>query len=106
MERTVLKYNPEWGGCGFEKFRYQYPEWADNRFNIDTIHSYDVTLNFTKEQWLGRVKSCRGVGASLSPQKLKEFEEEYKSILDKYSNDILKLKHQIHIEIYRSAKQN
>ena len=22
MEKTVLKYNPDWKGCGFEKFRY------------------------------------------------------------------------------------
>lgn len=106
MESTVLKYNPEWSGRGFEKFRYEYPKWAESRFNIDTIHSYDVTLNFTKEQWLGRVKSCRGVGASLSRQKLEEFEEEYKSILTNYPDDILNLKHQIHIEIYRSIKHN
>ena len=105
MENTVLKYNPDWSDCGFEKFKYNYPQWAESRFNIDTIHSYDVMLNFTKEHWLGRVKSCRGVGASLSPQKLKEFEEEYKSILAKYPDDILNLKHQIHIEIYRSTKK-
>ncbi len=103
MEKTVLKYSPDWNGCGFEKFRYSYPDWADNGFNIETIHSYDVNLNFTKEAWLGRVRSCRGVGASLSQEKLKEFEEEYKRLLDKYDSDILTLKHQIHIEIYKAV---
>ncbi len=102
MEQTVLKYSPDWNGCGFEKFRYSYPVWAENDFNIDTIHSYDVSLNFTKEEWLGRVMSCRGVGARLSEEKLREFEAEYRSLLDKYESEILSLKHQIHIEIYKA----
>lgn len=104
MEHTVLKYSPDWNGCGFEKYRYSYPEWAENSFKIETIHSYDVTLNFSKDAWLGRVKSCRGVGASLSEEKLKEFESEYRALLEKYETDILQLKHQIHIEIYKSTK--
>lgn len=105
MEKTVLKYNPKWNGYGFEKFRYTYPKWAENGFNIETIHSYDVNLQFTKEEWLGRIKSCRGVGASLSSEKLSEFEYEYRKVLEKYNTDMLNLKHQIHIEIYKSIKK-
>lgn len=105
MENLVLKYNPDWNGCGFEKFRYSYPDWAEDSFNIDTIHSYDTSLEFTKDSWIGRIKSCRGVGASLSKEKTAEFEKEYRSLLEKYSTDILKLKHQIHIEIYKSTKK-
>ena len=104
MEQTVLKYNPKWSGCGFECYRYKFPSWAEGRFIIETIHSYDVTLDFTKEAWLGRVKSCRGVGASLPPDELKKFEAEYGHIIEKQPDEILKLKHQIHIEIYKSLK--
>ncbi len=104
MEALVLRYNPDWGGRGFEKFRYSYPGWADGRFNIETIHSYNVSLEFTKEAWIGRIKSCRGVGASLSEEKIAAFEGEYRELLSKYSEP-LKLKHQIHIEIYRSNKK-
>lgn len=103
MENLVLKYSPYWNGCGFEKFRYTYPDWAENGFNIDTIHSYDATLEFSKEAWIGRIKSCRGVGASLSAEKIADFEKEYRKILEKYDTDTLKLKHQIHIEIYKST---
>lgn len=101
MESLVLKYNPDWNGCGFEKFRYSYPEWAENGFSIDTIHSYDTVLEFSKEAWIGRVKSCRGIGASLSNEKIAEFEKEYRKMLEKHDSDTLELKHQIHIEIYR-----
>jgi ubiquinone/menaquinone biosynthesis C-methylase UbiE len=105
MENLVLKYSPDWNGCGFEKFRYIYPDWAENGFNIETIHSYDTILEFTKDAWIGRIKSCRGVGASLSAEKIAEFEKEYRQHLEKYDTDTLKLKHQIHIEIYKSTKR-
>lgn len=105
MEKLVLKYNPDWSGGGFEKFKYVYPKWADNGFCIETIHSYDTILNFSKEMWIGRIKSCRGVGASLSKDRIAAFENEYRTLLSKYDTDILHLKHQIHIEIYRSAKK-
>ncbi len=104
MENLVLKYSPDWNGCGFEKFRYSYPDWAENGFNIETIHSYDVGLEFSKEEWIGRIKSCRGVWASLSKERITEFENEYRKRLEKYDTDLLKLKHQINIEIYKSTK--
>ena len=104
MEQLVLKYSPDWSGSGFDKFRYSYPSWAENRFDIETIHSYNAALEFTKDAWIGRIKSCRGVGASLSEDRLAEFENEYRGMLRKYKSEILSLKHQIHIEIYRSVK--
>ena len=100
MERLVLRYNPSWSGGGFDRFRYSYPSWAEGRFAIDTIHSYDETLTFSREAWLGRIRSCRGVGASLSPEKAAEFEAEYRGLLDRY-DEPLRLRHQIHIELYR-----
>ena len=103
MEELVLRYNPSWNGSGFERFRYRYPEWAENRFDIHTIHSYDVTLPFTKEEWLGRVMTCRGVGASLSKADSERFCEEYKSVLEKYDEPLM-LKHRIHMEVYKSVK--
>ena len=104
MENLVLKYNPGWSGGGFERFRYSYPDWAEGRFEIETIHSYRETLEFSKEAWIGRVKSCRGVGAALSESETGRFVKEYRGLLEKYGEP-LRLKHQIHIEIYRSVKE-
>lgn len=104
MEKLVLKYNPDWNGSGFRKFEYSYPLWAENRFDIETIHSYNTILSFSKEAWVGRIKSCRGIGASLPESEIAEFEKEYRQLLKKYSEP-LRLKHQIHIEIYRSDKK-
>ncbi len=99
MERLVLKYNPDWSGCGFREFKYEFPEWAKGKFEIETVYSYNTALEFTKEQWIGRIISCRGVGASLSQDKIRQFEAEYRGLLRKYSEP-LKLLHQIHIEKY------
>lgn len=103
MERLVLKYNPGWNGCGFREFRYSYPKWAKDKFAIDTIHSYNTVLKFTKKDWVGRIRTCRGVGASLSAEEVNAFEAEYKALLEKYKEPLM-LKHQIHIEVYRRSK--
>lgn len=101
MERLVLKYNPDWSGCGFKEFNYNFPKWAENRFTIEHVESFDTVLEFSKSAWLGRIKSCRGVGASLTREKVDEFEAEYSEMLKKY-DEPLRLKHQIHFEIYKS----
>ena len=103
MEALVKRYNPLWNGSGFERYRYAYPEWAEGRFEIETIHSYDAVLEFTKEAWIGRIRSCRGIGASLAESRVEDFEREYREML-KTRPEPLRLKHQIHIEIYRSTK--
>ena len=103
MEALVLKYNPTWNGGGFREFSYTFPDWARDKFELKSVESYDAILEFTKEAWLGRVLSCRGVGASLSPDEVARFEQEYRSILEKY-DEPLHLKHQIHLELYRSTK--
>ncbi|MBQ3330964.1 MAG: class I SAM-dependent methyltransferase [Ruminococcus sp.] len=103
MIDLVQRYNPAWNPEGFNEYEYHFPEWAKDRFTCEKVISYNEALIFTKEAWLGRVLTCRGVGASLSPEKVAEFEKEYREILEKY-NDPLQLKHRIHMELYRSIK--
>lgn len=99
----VRQYNPVWNPEGFDDFDYSFPDWAKDRFACEAVISYEEALVFTKEAWLGRVLTCRGVGASLSPEKVEEFEAEYRRILEKY-NEPLRLKHRIHMEMYFSNK--
>ncbi|MBQ3264459.1 MAG: class I SAM-dependent methyltransferase [Ruminococcus sp.] len=104
MIETVRRYNPAWSEKGFSENEYRFPDWAKDRFTSQAVLSYDETLTFTKEAWLGRVLTCRGVSASLPPDKVARFEEEYRGILQKYDEPLL-LKHRIHIELYRSIKE-
>lgn len=103
MIALVQRYNPAWNPEGFNEYGYAFPDWANGRFTCEEVLRYDEALIFTKEAWLGRVLTCRGVGASMPPEKVAGFETEYRGILDKY-DDPLRLKHRIHIELYRSVK--
>lgn len=103
MIDLVQRYNPAWNPEGFNEFEYHFPDWAKGRFTIEEVISYDEALPFTKEAWLGRVLTCRGVGASLSEERVAQFKEEYRGMLAKY-DEPLNLKHRIHIELYRSTR--
>ncbi|MBQ5398686.1 MAG: class I SAM-dependent methyltransferase [Ruminococcus sp.] len=101
MESLVLKYNPSWSGGGFREFSYSFPKWAENRFELIKVLSYDVEISFSKDAWVRRILTCRGVGASLTEEKIREFEAEYRGLLEKRSEP-LRLRHQIHIELYKA----
>ena len=40
-------------------------------------------MPFTREAWNGRMKACRGVGASLTPAEIDSWEKEHKALLEK-----------------------
>lgn len=101
MEQLVLRYNPKWSGGGFREYVYTFPKWAENRFRIAAVESYSETLAFSKEQWLERVLTCRGVGASLPEEQVEAFRCAYSQKLTAY-DELLHLKHQIHIELYQA----
>lgn len=103
MIDLVQAYNPTWSPDGFQEYDYHFPDWAQDRFVNEAVISYEEALVFTKEAWLGRVLTCRGVGASLPPEKVREFEAEYRRVLEKYAEPLY-LKHRIHMELYRSVK--
>lgn len=104
MEQTVLLYNPLWSGGGFRAFNTDVPDWVQGRFILDHAEELNVTLTFTREAWLQRILTCRGVGASLSCEKIAAFEHAYRARLSQYP-ELLHLKHRIRIECYQSTKE-
>lgn len=92
-ENLILKYNSYWSGAGETKHPIEIPDCAFNYF--DTVYSeeYDLFIPFTKYTWHGRVKACRGVGASLTEHQIKSWEKEHKKLLDNIAPDKFKIKH-------------
>lgn len=77
-EKLILKYNPSWSASGMKRFAYDMPEQAKGLFEIETSMYYDLPVTFTRESWHGRMKACRGIGASsLSAKEIAEFEKEH-----------------------------
>lgn len=63
-EDLVLKYSPDWSGAGEYKKPIEIPDIVYEHFEVEEHEEYDVAVPFTRETWHGRMKACRGVGAS------------------------------------------
>ena len=57
------------------------PQIAYRYFDLADREEYDVKVPFTRESWHGRMKACRGVGASLSGGELSKWESEHMKML-------------------------
>ena len=83
-EELVLKYNPSWTGAGAKRPAMDNPsyDWTVPLYKVKNSILYDIKVPFTKDSWHGRIKACRGIGASsLSDEAIKEFETEHIAML-------------------------
>lgn len=81
-EEIVLKYSPNWSGAGETMHPIVIPDAVHRYFEMEYHEEYKVTIPFTRESWHGRMKACRGVGASLSGEELLAWENEHKAMLE------------------------
>lgn len=81
-EDLVLKYNPEWSGAGMTRYELKAPEWSEGLFTVSNAIAFDLNVAFTRETWHGRIKACRGIGASsLSQDEIDKWEAEHLAYL-------------------------
>lgn len=80
-EELVLSYHPAWTGAGETKRPIVVPDCVSFAFEEAYHEEYDVEIPFTRETWHGRMKACRGVGASLSEEEIRKWEAEHKKLL-------------------------
>jgi len=77
-EELVLKYNPAWTGGGTQRYTLTSTEWFSEHFQLENAEEYDLPVEFTRENWHGRIKACRGIGASsLTESEIAAFEKEH-----------------------------
>ncbi len=82
-EELVLRFNPKWTGGDYKRSPVFIPEIAKKFFDIEAAEDYDLPVQFTRESWNGRMKACRGVGASLAPDEIAAWEREHMEMLEK-----------------------
>ena len=80
-ERIVQRYNPDWTGGGEREHPIQLPSCYEDQFEVSGSETFRLMVPFTRDTWNGRMKACRGVGASLSEPLLKEWEAEHMNFL-------------------------
>ncbi|MCL1854012.1 MAG: methyltransferase domain-containing protein [Peptococcaceae bacterium] len=83
-EDLVLKYNPAWTGGNMDRHTLpQTTHWPEELFELENTETFDMNIPFTRESWHGRMKACRGVGASsLPPETIAAFEADHLQYLN------------------------
>ena len=92
-EELVLKYSPNWTGCGETRHEIEIPPEYGAYFEIKSSEVFDLRVPFTREIWNGRMKSCRGIGASLSADETGHFEREHMELLKKIAPEEFEVLH-------------
>ena len=92
-EQLVLQYNPDWTGAGETRHPIWIPEITDVYFDRIEHTEYDLRVPFTRESWNGRMKACRGVGASLSEEQIAAWEAEHKALLSRIAPETFEILH-------------
>lgn len=92
-EKLVLKYHPGWSGKGETMHPIFIPECYSENFELVFHEEYQLNVHFTRESWNGRMKACRGVGASLSEQDIALWEKEHMNLLSEIASDEFDILH-------------
>lgn len=100
-ENLVLKYSPNWSGAGETRHPIWIPDVAYDYFEMEDHEEYDLMVPFTKEFWHGRMKACRGVGASLSEAELERWDGEHRELLDAIAPEQFEVLHYAALAVLR-----
>lgn len=92
-EELILRYNPGWTGAGETRKPIWIPDVVYDWFELDERELYDVDVSFTRESWHGRMRACRGVGASLHAEELHSWEQEHRAMLEACAPEQFTVKH-------------
>ena len=103
-EDLVLKYSPDWSGAGETLHPIWIPDIAYDYFELEDHEEYKVMVPFTKESWHGRLKACRGVGASLDAEELAKWDSEHRQLLDRIAPEQFEVLHYAALALLRKPK--
>ncbi len=92
-EELVLKYSPNWNGAGETVHPIYVHECYKEYFDVVYSDEYYLDVPFTRESWNGRMKACRGVGASLSPEDIQSWEKEHTMLLERIAPEAFTVRH-------------
>lgn len=92
-ERLVLKYNPQWSGAAETMHPIDIPECYNKSFSVVRREEFPLSVRFTRQNWHGRMKACRGIGASLSDEEISAWEKEHIKLLSETAPEEFEVKH-------------
>ena len=99
-EKLVLKYNPNWAAADYDGVPAPYYKLSKLGLVQRVMFFYDVHVPFTKENWRGRVRASRGIGASLTEDEVNKFDKEHQALLDSITEDAFSIMHRVDVNIF------
>ena len=55
---------------------------SSDLFKLAYHEEFTLRIPFTRESWIGRMKACRGIGASLTEKEISMWEQEHMTFLE------------------------
>ena len=100
-EELVVKYSPGWTGAGETRHPIWIPDVAYDYFVMEEHEEYDLMVPFTRETWHGRMRACRGIGASLKADELAKWDEEHRRLLEAVAPERFEVLHYAALAVLR-----
>lgn len=100
-ERLVLKYNPNWSAGDWSGEIPAAPDWTPEGFRVSGMFWFDEAVPFTRESWRGRIRACRGTGASLEPEVVEMFDAELDERLRSLAPNEFSVLHRLSAHFFR-----
>jgi len=103
-ERLIQQHNPQWALAGTAG---SFPPWPRDLgaagFIDSETFSFDVMTPYTHEGWRGRIRASAGVGGSLDPAQVADFDRELAAQLkEKFPQDPMAVQHRVIAMIARA----
>jgi SAM-dependent methyltransferase len=103
-EALVLEFNPAWRGADWAGVIPPVPDWAARRgLNLRSMFWFDVPVRFTAESWRGRIRACRGVGATLDDAAVAAFDAAHGELLARIAPPEFDIVHRIDAHLFAIA---
>lgn len=99
-EALVLEHNPDWSADDFSGVIPASPAWAEAFFRVRAMFYYDEPIRFTRETWRGRIRACRGIGATMSPEEIAAFDAAHDQMLREMTGDEFTVLHRIDAHVF------
>lgn len=100
-EELALKHNPDWSAGDWSGHLPTRPDWSRPDFDMPCFFYYDEPIPFTQESWRGRMRTLRGIGATLTPAEVAAFDADLATHLEQTMPPDFTVLHRLHVQIFR-----
>ena len=99
-EKLILRFNPRWTGANWPVDVLPCPAWAHGKLRVRAMFFYDEDIPMTRESWRGRMRACRGIGASLTAAEVEAFDRAHQELLETITPESFTVRHRIDAHLF------